>query len=53
MNREDKQNATILYQSDYSVAFSVIATDASGESTGDGTYELQVNGVKKATGIAK
>lgn len=53
MNREDSQSATILYQSDYSVAFSVTATDSSGESTGDGTYELYVNDFKKASGIAR
>lgn len=53
MNREDQQNVTILYPSDYSVAFSIKATDSFGNAiTEDGVYELEVNGIKKTTGIA-
>lgn len=46
-DRITNQSATILYQQPYSIGFRINATDASGEQTGNGTYDLIVNGVNK------
>lgn len=43
---------TILYGSEYSIGFSAEASDSSGSPTGNGTYELYVQGIKVAQGIA-
>ena len=44
---------TILYGSEYSIGFSAEASDSSGSPTGNGTYELYVQNIKVAQGIAK
>lgn len=46
-DRITNQSATILYQQPYTIGFRINATDASGEQTGNGTYDLIVNGVNK------
>lgn len=44
---------TILFGSEYSIGFSAEASDSSGSPTGNGTYELYVQGIKVGQGIAK
>lgn len=46
-DRITNQSATILYQKAYNIGFRINATDATGEQTGNGTYDLIVNGVTK------
>lgn len=52
MNRLTPQTVTVLYQQPYSIGFEIIATDSSGETTGNGTYEILVGGVKVGDGTA-
>lgn len=44
---------TVLYGSDYSIGFETLATDSSGDTTGSGTYELYVQGIKVTQGISR
>lgn len=54
MDRLTNQTATILYEQDYNIGFKLFAADSSGEQTGNGTYDLYVNGVKKiSNAVAK
>lgn len=47
-------SATCLYKQPFLIEFNITATDASGESTGNGTYTVTINGKANAiTGIAK
>ena len=47
-------STTCLYKQPFLIEFNITATDASGESTGNGTYTVTINGKANAiTGIAK
>ena len=54
MDRLTNQTATILYEQKYEIGFKLYAADSSGEQTGNGTYDLYVNGIKKiSNAVAK
>lgn len=53
MNRLTTKNVTVLYGSPYSIGFQLKATNAAGEETGNGSYELFINGVSKEKGTAQ
>jgi hypothetical protein len=51
MDRLTPQAATILYEQEYKVGFNLNAVDSSGEQTGNGLYDVYVNGVKKLSNL--
>ena len=51
MDRLTPQTATILYEQEYKVGFNLNAVDSSGEQTGNGLYDVYVNGVKKLSNL--